>query len=130
MRTSRLLALLATLAAAGCGDPGAVRAASEAGFADDRTTLQVVSTNVGGKNVYIPATLVVTAGKGQTLSLFNTTDMPHGFAIAGLGIQEILPPGAEHAVALPDLEGGNVYHVHCHLHPPHRTGTLVVLHGR
>jgi len=130
MRTSRLLAVLVAVAAAGCGDPSAVQVASEPRFADDRTTIQVVSTNVGGKNVYIPDTMVVTAGKGQTLSVFNTTDMPHGFAIAGLGIQEILPPGTEHPIALPELEGGNLYHVHCHLHPAHRTGTLMVLHGR
>jgi hypothetical protein len=131
MRTLPLLAVLAALlasATAGCGDLASV--GTPAGVDDDRTVIQVVSTNVQGKNVYIPSTIVVTAGKGQKLSLFNTTDMPHGFAIDGLGIQEILPPQEEHELVLPELEGGHVYHIRCHLHPAHRTGTLVVLSAR
>jgi len=128
MRTLPLILALLASASAGCGDPASVGAA--AGVSDDRSVIQVVSANVQGKNVYIPSTIVVTAGKDQTLSLFNTTDMPHGFAIAGLGVQAILPPQEELSLALPELEGGNVYHVHCHLHPAHRTGTLVVLSAR
>jgi heme/copper-type cytochrome/quinol oxidase subunit 2 len=102
----------------------------DGGFASDTRTVQVVSTNVQGKNVYIPSTIVVTAGVPYTLSVFNTTDIPHGFTIVGAGIQEILPPKQEHAITLPALEGGNVYGVRCHLHPAHRTGMLIVLHAR
>ncbi len=96
-------------------------------FVDDRKVVEVISTNVGGKNVYIPGTIVLSEGEGRVLSFFNTTDTPHGMTIEGLGIQEILPPGKEHPVALPELEGGNVYPINCHLHPPHRGATLVVL---
>ena len=99
-------------------------------YADDRTTVEVVSTQVGGKNIYIPGTIVLTEGTGRVLSVYNTTDGPHGFKIAGLGIEEILPPGEEHRIELPPLSGGRVYDVQCHLHPPHRGGTLVVLPGR
>lgn len=126
MRNSRLIALGLAAFALGCGAPPA----ADAGFADDRDLIQVVSSNVQGKNVYIPSTIVVTAGKAQTLQVYNTTDMPHGFSVAGLGIQEILPPGQEHEVKLSGLVGGNVHHIHCHLHPAHRTGTLLVLPGR
>ncbi|NNL67185.1 MAG: hypothetical protein HKP30_13140 [Myxococcales bacterium] len=126
MRSFRLLALVLATAVVGCSAPPAAEAAG--GFADDRSVIQVVSSNVQGKNVYIPSTLVVTAGKGQSLSVFNTTDVPHGFEIPGIGVQEILPPKTEHPIALPaGLEGGNVYHIQCHLHPAHRTGTLLVL---
>jgi hypothetical protein len=33
----------------------------------------------------------------------------------------------EQELKLPALEGGKVYHVHCQLHPAHRTATFVVL---
>lgn len=99
------------------------------GFESDQSVIQVVSTNVQGKNVYIPGTIVVVAGKPHTLSLFNTTDVPHGFRIEGLDLETVLPPGEEHELALPELEGGHVYQIHCQLHPAHRTATLVVLPG-
>ena len=97
------------------------------GFESDTDTVQVVSANVGGKNVFIPSTIVVVAGKPVTLSIFNTTDIPHGFAIPGLGVQEVLEVQKEHVVKLPTLKGGKVYGINCQLHPAHRTGTLVVL---
>ncbi len=128
-RRGVLVWMAGILAAAGCGNApsGSVDAAPPPGFADDREVIQVVSTNTQGKNVYIPSTIVATAGKGQVLSVYNTTEMPHGFAIDGLGIEEILPPGAEHRIVLPELTGNTVHHVRCHLHPAHRTGTLLVL---
>jgi hypothetical protein len=104
------------LLAVGCGPSGA-------GFESDVSTLQVVSTNVGGKNVYVPSTLVVTSGRSWKLSIYNTTQTPHGFRIDGLGVEVLLPPGEEVSVELPPLEAGA-------LHEAHRTATLVVLPGR
>lgn len=95
------------------------------GHGDD-PVIQVVSTVVGGKNVFIPSTLVVAAGKPHTLSIFNTTDKPHGFSIPSLKIMEVLPDQVEHAVKLPALEAG-IYPIHCHLHPAHRTATLLAV---
>ncbi len=126
MELARYWILVVAVVATGCGNPAPAQAN---GFADDRKVIQVTSSNVEGKNIYIPGTIVVTEGKGQSLSIYNTTDVPHGFSIAGIGVQEILPPKTEHVVALPDVKGGNVYHIHCHLHPAHRTGTLLVLPG-
>jgi hypothetical protein len=100
------------------------------GFSSDVDTIQIVSANVGGKNVFIPSTIVVTGGKPVTLSIFNTTDIPHGFAIPGIKVETVLPVNEEHAVKLPALEGGHVYQVNCQLHPAHRTATLVVLPGK
>jgi hypothetical protein len=97
------------------------------GFTDDRSTVQVVSAKVGTKNLFVPSTIVVTAGKGRSLSIFNDTDTPHGFKIAALGVEVVLPPGQETKVDLPPLEGGHVYEINCQLHPPHRHATLVVL---
>lgn len=115
--------LVAVLAATLLGGVAAARQ----GYTSDQSVVQIVSTNVQGKNVYIPSTIVVVAGEPTTLSVFNTTDVPHGFSIGGLGIQEVLPPQQEHEVKLPKLEGGRVYRVHCQLHAAHRTATLVVL---
>jgi len=102
----------------------------QSGFATDTATTQMVTTKIGGKNVYIPSTVVVTAGKSHTLSIYNTTDGPHGFKIEGLGVEVVLNPGEETHVVLNDLKGGNVYQIGCQLHPPHRTATLVVVRSR
>ena len=101
-----------------------------AGYTSDVTTVQVVSAIVGGKNVFIPSTIVVTDGGPRSLSVVNTTEMPHGFAIAALGIERVLAPGEEALIELPSLQGGQVLRIHCHMHPPHRAATLVVLPAR
>src|SRR5512134_4077653 len=100
------------------------------GYDDDRTVVQVVSTNVGGKNFFVPSTIVLTAGTGRKLSLFNTTDIPHGFAIPALGVEVVAQPGVETPVELPPLEGGRIYAINCHVHPAHRSATLLVLPAR
>jgi plastocyanin len=98
----------------------------EAGEHTGAPVIQVVTTLVGGKNVFIPSTIVVSAGKPHTLSIFNTTDKPHGFSIPDLKIMEVLPDQVEHEVKLPALEAG-IYPIHCHLHPTHRTATLLAV---
>jgi hypothetical protein len=100
------------------------------GFSDDRSAVQVVSALIGGKNVFIPSTIVLTEGSGRKLSLFNTTDQPHGFAIPGLGLEVVLQPGVEQEVVLPTLEAHRLYAITCHLHPPHRGATLMVVPAR
>lgn len=97
------------------------------GFGDDRESVQVVSALVGGKNVYIPGTIVLTAGSGRKLTIFNATDTPHGFRIAALGVETILNPGVDTVVELPPLTGHAIHQIDCQLHPPHRHATLVVL---
>jgi hypothetical protein len=119
------LALLAVLATAGCA--ARMEMHHPAGYSSDVSTVQVLSVLVGGKNVFIPSTIVVTDGGPRSLSLLNTTEAPHGFAIQALGIETVLPPGEEVVIALPELHGGQVLRIHCHMHPPHRTATLVVL---
>ena len=128
-----LLAALAALVAQGCahgrrhGGDGGMR--HHHAFASDVSTVQVVSALVGGKNLFIPSTIVVTDGGPRTLSVFNTTEMPHGFAIPALGIEVVLAPGEETAIELPKLEARQVLAINCHMHPPHRGATLVVLPG-
>ncbi len=126
-----LIALAVPARLAGCiSEHGAHGARRKHGFSDDRSQIQVVTTNIGGKNVYIPSTIVLTAGAGRSLSIFNTTDQPHGFAIPGLGLEVVLQPGAEQVVELPTLEAHRIYAITCHLHPPHRGATLMVVPGR
>jgi len=124
----RALVLLAALGAPGCAARMEMHEAHHpAGYSSDVSTVQMLSALVGGKNVFIPSTVVVTDGGPRSLSLFNATEMPHGFAIAALGIELVLPPGEEVVVNLPPLHGGQVLRIHCHMHPPHRAATLVVL---
>ena len=106
--------------------PTATAGHHEAGEHQGDPIIQVVSTLVGGKNVFIPSTLVVAAGKAHTLSIFNTTDKPHGFSIPSLKIMEVLPDQVEHEVKLPPVKAG-IYPIHCHLHPAHRTATLLAV---
>ena len=129
----RALAALLVLSLTGCVWFGTHEteqtSAAPGGFEDDRSVVQVVTTNVGGKNFFVPSTIVLTAGEGRKLSLFNTTDIPHGFAIPGLGVEVIAQPGVETEIALPPLEGHHIYAINCHVHPAHRSATLVVLPG-
>ena len=122
----RLGAALLLVVAAGCASDGGP---DPDAFTSDISVVQVTSSNVQGKNVYIPSTIVVTGNSATKLSVYNTTDTPHGFSIAGLGIEVVLEPGQETEIALPQLEGRKLYRIHCQLHPPHRRGTLVVLPG-
>ena len=128
-RAACALALLSLLVAgAGCGGHMHDRHyAREHGFSSDTGTVQIVTTQIGGKNVFIPSTIVVTSGHPVKLSIFNTTDVPHGFHIPALNISEVLPAQAEHEIELPALEPNQVLQINCHLHPAHRTATLVVL---
>jgi heme/copper-type cytochrome/quinol oxidase subunit 2 len=100
------------------------------GFTEEAGPIQVVTTQVGGKNVFIPSTIVVTSGHPVDLSIFNTTDIPHGFRIPALGVEAVLPPQEEHVVSLPALEPNQVLKIVCQLHTAHRTATLVVLPAR
>lgn len=100
------------------------------GFVDDREVVQVVNTKVGTRVMFVPATIVVTSGSGRKLSIFNDTDMPHGFRIPGLAIEGLLPPGEETLIELPPLVGPQVYGIDCQLHVPHRNASLVVLPAR
>lgn len=128
MRSARRAFWLASLGLAGLlAGTSAPSGARGEGFTDDRSAVQVVSAKVGTKNVFVPSTIVVTAGKGRTLSVFNDTDTPHGFKIAALGVEVVLLPGQETKIDLPPLEGGHLYEINCQLHAPHRHATLVVL---
>ncbi len=123
-RAGLVIVLLAVCWTVGCAERDTVSA-----FASDVSTTQIISTNIGGKNVYIPSTVVVTSGSPRKLSVYNTTDTPHGFRIDSLDLEVILPPQEELIFELPPLEGGSVLRIRCHLHPAHRTATLVVLPG-
>ena len=100
------------------------------GFVDDRDAVQVLNIKLGTRVTFVPATIVVTAGTGRKLSIFNDTDMPHGFRIPGLALEVLLPAGEETLVELPPLVGPQIYGIECHLHVPHRHASLVVLPAR
>ncbi len=99
------------------------------GFASAGWDVEIISAKIGGKNVFIPSTIAVADHNPVTLTIFNTTDTPHGFAIDELGIREVIPSGEETRIELPKLEGHKILKIYCQLHPPHRSATLVVFRG-
>ena len=104
------IATLVLASSSGCGlDSHSDAAGTLAGYQSDVSEIQVISAVVGGKNIFIPSTIVVSAGKPQALSIFNTADKPHGFTIRGLSIEIVLMPGEETRVVLPDLKGSEIY---------------------
>ncbi len=127
-RSFRWLLLTVLLLATACHGLRGPQHRGQRNFADAPSQVQVVTTQIGGKNLFIPATIVLPPGAGRSLSLYNTTDAPHGFQIPDLGVEAVLPPGVEFVVELPKLEARAVHKVLCHLHPPHRGATLLVLH--
>ena len=124
-----MLLALSVIAALGCFGVRHRRHHMHHGFTGDTGTVQIVSAEVGGKNVFIPSTIAVKSGEPVTLSIFNTTDKPHGFSIPALGVAEVLPVGEEYTIDLPALDGHQLLQINCHLHTTHRTGTLIVLPG-
>jgi uncharacterized membrane protein YeaQ/YmgE (transglycosylase-associated protein family) len=130
---ARRIGVIATLllGAVGCGVHSHMNLTTGVpGYQSDTQSIEMISAVVGGKNIFIPSTVVVTGGAPQTLSVFNTTDKPHGFVIPGLDVQVVLLAGEETQIDLPPLAGGEIYRIGCHLHPPHRSATLVVVPGR
>lgn len=130
-RTSRGLVLLilamTMIAALACFGARHDRHHKRHGFSGDTGTVQIISAEVGGQNVYIPSTIAVKSGAPVTLSIFNTTGKPHGFSIPALGISEVLPVGEEHVIELPAMDGHQLLQINCQLHTTHRTATLMVL---
>jgi hypothetical protein len=110
--------------------PQAASLLTTLGFVDDRDVVQVLAIKLGTRLTFVPATIVVTAGTGRKLSIFNDTDAPHGFRIPGLALEVLLPAGEETLVELPPLVGPQIYGIECHLHVPHRHASLVVLPAR
>ncbi len=127
-RGGTLMACIGLLAASGCSVYANTQL-SGARYRSDVSTVQMVSAVIGGKNVFVPSTVVVSDAMPQILSIYNATDNPHGFAIAGLGIQAVLPATDEIQIELPELPGGQIYRINCHLHPPHLSANLVVVRG-
>jgi hypothetical protein len=137
-RASRLFVIalaVASLFALGCrhhgqhGEHHGNHGKGKRGFQSEAWDVEIISAKIGGKNVFIPSTLVVAGDRKATLTIYNTTDTPHGFAIDELGIREVIHSQKETPIELPDLEGHRVLKIYCHLHPPHRSATLVVLPG-
>jgi plastocyanin len=80
---------------------------------------------LGESNRYHPATVAAFAGDTITFQVTNRGDIPHGFRIEELGIEETVEPGQTAEVAAGVVEAG-VYRYYCHLHPAHIGGQLVV----
>ncbi len=86
----------------------------------------LISVIFDGTKVWLPSTLIVHEGDQVGLTLINKLDAPHGFKIAGLGIDAVLQPLAKTTMWFTARTVG-VHPFICHLHPPHIGGQIMVL---
>ncbi len=80
-----------------------------------------------GTNIWLPASLMVEQGDAVELTIVNKLKEPHGFVIAALGIEEVIPPQAQRTVTFTAAKAG-IYDYRCPLYPPHVGGQLLVIH--
>jgi plastocyanin len=85
----------------------------------------ISSDLVAESNRYFPATLVAFQGDDLVLHVTNRGEIPHGFAIDALDIEEILEPGEARDLTVSSVDAG-VYRYYCHLHAGHIGGQLIV----
>jgi nitrosocyanin len=87
----------------------------------------LINILLDGTNIWLPSSLMVEQSDEVELTLMNKLDEPHGFAIAALGIEEVMPPHAQKTVTFRAAKPG-IYDYRCPLHPPHVSGQLLVIH--
>ena len=69
MGSNRMTRAVAGLLASAALVAAACAVAEDAGFESDVSTIQVVTTLLGGKNVFIPGTWVLSVGEGRVLTM-------------------------------------------------------------
>ena len=97
--------------------------AAAAAEAKKFTLMNVV---LDGTKIWLPSSLMVHQGDEVELTLINKLDDPHGFQIAEVGIEAVVPPKAQMTVQFTASQPG-VHRYICHIHPPHLGGQLLVL---
>ena len=86
----------------------------------------VMTVVLDGTKIWLPSSLMVHQGDEVELTLINKLDDPHGFQIAEVGIEAVVPPKAQMTVQFTASQPG-VHRYICHIHPPHLGGQLLVL---
>lgn len=77
--------------------------------------------------VWVPGTLIVRKGEKVRIKLINETPSGrHGFAIHDFGVEAEVHNGAPQTVEFAAEKAG-LFPIHCHLHPAHIGGQLLVL---
>lgn len=121
------VALLSTLALAGCGaksdDSPAVSAAttSTTASASDATTITVTAKDFA----FDPPALTAKAGDSVAFVLHNGDGTEHNLTIDGVGVDVDAKAGADGKASSVTLKPGT-FAFHCEYHPQKMTGTLTV----
>jgi nitrosocyanin len=87
----------------------------------------LINILLDGTNIWLPSSLMVEQGDEVELTIINKLNEPHGFEIAALGIEEVIPPQAQRTVTFTAGKTG-IYNYRCPLYPPHVGGQLLVIH--
>ena len=110
------LMMLLTVLMLGVGDAAAA----------EPTKFTVITVVLDGTKIWLPSSLIVHQGDDVELTLINKLDDPHGFQIAALGIEEVVPPKAQMTVKFTAAQLGAHSYI-CHIHPPHIGGQMLIL---
>ena len=110
------LMMLLTVLMLGVGDAAAA----------EPTKFTVITVVLDGTKIWLPSSLIVHQGDDVELTLINKLDDPHGFQIAALGIEEVVPPKAQLTVKFTAAQPGAHSYI-CHIHPPHIGGQMLIL---
>ena len=94
--------------------------------AAEPTKFTVINVVLDGTKIWLPSSLIVHQGDDVELTLINKLDDPHGFQIAALGIEEVVPPKAQLTVKFTAAQPGAHSYI-CHIHPPHIGGQMLIL---
>lgn len=123
------VAALATAAAhrtADSKDKKAEKAGQHASHAAARE-FTLVNLEYKDTKVWVPGTLIVRKGEKVRIKLINETPSGrHGFAIHDFGVETEVHNGAPQTVEFTADKAG-LFPIHCHLHPAHIGGQLLVL---
>lgn len=91
-------------------------------------SFSLVNLEYKGTKVWVPGTLIAKKGEKVVIKLVNNTPSgKHGFAIDAFSVKtEVAADGQPVTVEFKAAEAG-LFTIHCHLHPAHIGGQLLVL---
>lgn len=90
--------------------------------------IRAAAVEVNGTKFWLPSTIIVKKGDDvviQAVSKVPGAGSAHGFAIADFKVAEVVDAKGKEIRFRADRAG--IFPIHCHMHPAHIGGQLVVL---
>ena len=91
-------------------------------------SFKIVNVEYKGTKVWIPGTLIVKKGEEVTITLVNKAPSGvHGYAIHDFGIMKEVANDGKPVTFTFTADKVGIHRIHCHKHPGHIGGQLLVL---